>query len=302
MKKLTAILSSFLLLLIASGCNSDIFVDRTEPGLSEVTLDGDGGSASVRINARNLQWLGFSIENDRSVTYYDSRGDTIPFDCDASQVSRIVFSSVFQQLIVRKDGDRLLIESVENGSPDTSRLLLMLDYGFRMEYITIFVQPGEPVRLVSADYDSIEITARHRSQKRATTVNNVTDSPVFISVNPYDGCNVSTYVETWSLHFSLMSFSMPLPEHTAQGWVVGEPRTVMLGSTTYSSVDCGGLSVDIEYPPKRDSRSVVCVDYETVHALGTLTFSNPVSGRIHKTPFKCSVIAPVSYEISVEQI
>lgn len=65
MKTFVQFTLSVLILWALAGCNSDVFVDDFEPSVSELALDGNGDSATIRFKASGWDMMGvYSFLND----------------------------------------------------------------------------------------------------------------------------------------------------------------------------------------------------------------------------------------------
>ena len=84
----------FTILLTATSCNDDIFTDRTTPTQNEITIDGDGGSHTIKIQTKGLQWIGIdTYGGNPGITCYDKTGSIIPPESPASETARINLTS-----------------------------------------------------------------------------------------------------------------------------------------------------------------------------------------------------------------
>ena len=64
MKTLLHIVVYIFILMGLSGCNSDVFVEDFQPSVSDVTLEGNGDSVTIRFKSSNWDLL-------RVYDYYD---------------------------------------------------------------------------------------------------------------------------------------------------------------------------------------------------------------------------------------
>lgn len=70
MKTLLHIVVYIFILMGLSGCNSDVFVEDFQPSVSDVTLEGNGDSVTIRFKSSNWDLLRVYDYYDNSSLYY----------------------------------------------------------------------------------------------------------------------------------------------------------------------------------------------------------------------------------------
>ena len=83
MKTLLHIVVYIFILMGLSGCNSDVFVEDFQPSVSDVTLEGNGDSVTIRFKSSNWDLLRVYDYYDNSSLYYSV------YDKDGNIVSQI---------------------------------------------------------------------------------------------------------------------------------------------------------------------------------------------------------------------
>lgn len=68
--------SVYSVLLVLCSCNSDVFIDEFLPSVTELSLDGNGDSATIYFSNSNWNWLFLYVPvTDFSVEAYDVDGN-----------------------------------------------------------------------------------------------------------------------------------------------------------------------------------------------------------------------------------
>lgn len=198
------------------GCNRDIFLDEPDwEDFKDITIDGDGGEATLHIPTKDLKYFGFDLmsESKQYCTYYNAQGDIIDPNSPVSDIARIVFETRFSKLELRKEGSRLTIRSICSTSQDDSHWIIRLEYTYGVRSIDFKVLPGRPLRLVEVVYDEMVIDDRAKVSSLREGFTNNGPLPQTLTIRPYLNELASILVEpvAWSSWLNAERFDMPVP-------------------------------------------------------------------------------------------
>lgn len=295
---------SIITTVVLSGCNDDIFVEETTPSAFSVELEGDGGLASVRFQPKGLQTMGISLlSGTPTVAYYGKDGNQLPRESPASEIRRITCTTRWSAMDITIDGDRLLFRSVENASGQGIDVLLTLDYGYASEEIAIREAPGEPVQIGPVTYDASMMRVSDGGVLRRTE-SFTNNSPIYqtLLLRPYYvvPCNFRLVPDVkWATNIEVQAV---LPTLSDGVWQIPDAptRPILLNvreEFTPSWLDTG-LELPFDTPPHTTLRVGYSVNYSTVNVPFSVTFTLPVSGTEYVVGGTCTLLAPVSYEIT----
>lgn len=287
--------------LAATGCNSDIFVPDTRPSEPEISLPGDGGEASVRFHPAGLRRIRLENELGECGDCFNAEGELVASDTP-SEVAMIVYRTDWQQLCVDVDGNVLTFRSVENSS-EAYTLWLRLEYESTIDIVTVNVEPGAPFELVEAVYETqVRVDDKFRKSSTILSVNNDGDSPLSVTVRPYQSVMGEAVVKPRDLWAIGLEVNMPMLTRYGDRWRIGEERPVRLGEVMryepqYLDRDC---SVTVEVPPGR-FKVITTVMWSSATAGCILDFVNPVTGYKFFTLAECQFLEPISYEVKLAE-
>jgi hypothetical protein len=302
---MTLRLSLPLLMLALTACNGDLFVERTALSTTEVTLDGDGGVATVSFQPKGLQSMLLDpYSTSTYITYFDGNGISID-PSRTADIRRINYTSTSNLFDIYVEGNRLRIESTENTYTGNGRIhTLRLSYGYATESITITLNPGQPMRFVGAEFglDSITTVEQARSSKQTITYGNEGNSWLHVGSIPFVVLRNSVVLHANTL--ATTPVSVPMLERWSDGsWSVADSMlTVIPGQT--ARYESAAMSSEVRFDhtiPPRTKRSYICNVVNASASLPTrLTFENPVSGRRFMTSGLCLYYVPKSYETTYQ--
>lgn len=293
------------LLLSASACNADIFLDREEvPEYMSATIEGDGGEVSFIIPTGRLLHLGFGnlSVNPDYVTYYDIYGDIIAQDSPADDVASIVFKTDFVQFEVVKQGNVLHMRSVYNTIGRECNWPIWLEYDFGIRNIDVISLPGRRLSLVGTYYaDDFKLHENAWCSETKLRVNNNGQSSSSVEVRPYlnevasvmvSSSDDSGWIEAEELY-------MPVPICLDGTWKLSDVQ--ISPGVKYKYICPEHMTkVEITIPPDSDVNVVTRVNYSSVEGYGTLDFLNEVSGVHLYAGFNVTSLYPISHEIFIE--
>lgn len=294
------------LMLCVSGCNSDVFLDEPDlPEETSVTIEGDGGEATVSIPTKALKCISFDMMSDEEkyCTYYNLQSEPVGRDVAPSQLGSIVFESNFVAFKIIKDGSRLTIRSICHTFDYTYHYTLRLEYDYGTRFINFDIIPGQPIILVGIDYnpqlhviDDGQIVTSH------TRYANNTSRPLTVEVMPYLNRYATTLVEPdrdgeWVKYEIL---SMKVPVYNGSTWELAEQEGVKIGETLQYSVPHQMMTVPVTVPANSEVEIIKKVIFTAARNDGTITYENLQLGKRLKVNFTTTSYYPVDYEIRVE--
>lgn len=105
-------------LLLVAGCNDDVFLDESymPDNVVKYTIEGDGGETTFTIPTKGLERVSLDVfsESERNCTYYNAAGDIVDRYSPASEVSRIVFETIFTRFELHRQGKTLTVKNQYN--------------------------------------------------------------------------------------------------------------------------------------------------------------------------------------------
>lgn len=219
----------FAIILTLCACNDDIFLDHPiKPSVDEITIDGDGGTASFTFCPENLKSV--FLDTDGSVTEIDR--------------SEFVYSQLFNSVKIKINGNCLNVESIGNASGQDISYYLTFDYGFVSESVKINILAGKLPVVSEVRYDTdrfqLNVTPVIRHQRLAYSNNS--DSPIAIDINPLRNSKSTALVklDEWDI---AMPAKISLPIFLNGDWTLDKQETEL---TLNQSFD---YSPDMETSP-----------------------------------------------------
>lgn len=304
MKSVYIILFAFLAVALC-GCNSDIFIDEPDwEDFKEITIEGDGGEATLHIPTKDLKHFGFDLmsESKPYCTYYNAEGDIIGSDSPASEITLIVFETKFRKLELRKEGSGLTIRSICATSQDDSHWIIRLEYTYGARSIEFTVLPGRPLRLVEVVYDDMVIDDRAKVSSLREGFTNNGPLPQTLTIRPYLNELASILVEpvAWSSWLNGERFDMPVPMYVNGEWVIKPKNGIRPGNRfTYEGPD-RFTKIDIEIPEYSSVNIFTDVVYSGVKVSGCMVFHNEILDLTFSEDIKVTSLYPVRHEIRIE--
>lgn len=304
-KPYASALITLCILVFASGCNHNVFLDGPDtPDNTSATVEGDGGETTFSIPTKGLEHISFDLtsEAQKYCTYYNSRGEIIDRSSPASEASKIVIDNdlIRQELV--KNGNRLVFTSVSN-TRDAFNLVIRLEYDYTVKFINIEILPGQPMELVEVNYDpDIEITDSAEVKTRSTGFTNHSSIPQTLEVHPYLQEMASILVEpskygSWTKGEKI---TMPVSVYDNGNWEMKEIAGIRPGTSYQYPRPDRMMTVYVDIPANSSVNAFTDVTYSKAEAHGTLFFLNPILDRQLSVDFTCTSLYPSSYKIRVE--
>lgn len=296
---------ALLVVILFAGCNSDIFVEQVTPSASEVTIDGDGGTCTVRFQPKGLKYI--SLDTYHTGIYYNKAGEEISEYSPASEVARINYTdnSVIFDVII--DDDKLTVTSTEQTYDISWQTGIQLDYGYTAEFIGIEILPGKPAELIQISYlmENMTVQSVAKTDYISANYHNGGASEVNVKVMPYIAQQASATLEPDDISFRYLHLDAPLPTCVDGMWIVGDKNYGFeLGTKLYYFPELldRHLEVPVTIPPYSDVKVTSVVLYSSLRVPFCAVFRNPVSGRERFTFGVCGVLEPVSYDIQITDV
>lgn len=307
-KQLLASLAWISILLMATACNSEVFLDEPDiPEETSLTLEGDGGEATVFIPTKALKCITLDLmsEAEKYCTYYNLQNEPVGRDVAPSQLGSIVYETNSIGLKIIKNGSQITIRSICNTNVFTYHYTLRLEYDYGMRFINFDITPGQPMTLVGIEYDpQLHVIDDGRIVTSHTRYTNNSSLPQTIEVMPYLNRYAMTLVEPapdgeWANHETL---TMKVPVYNAGTWELVEREGVKIGETLQYSVPHQMLQEPVTVPANSEVEIIKRVIFSSARNDGTITYENLQLGKRLKVNFTITSYYPVDYEIRVENV
>lgn len=291
-------------LLLVAGCNDDVFLD--EPNMPDIlndTIEGDGGEATFIIPTRGLERVSLDVfsESERNCTYYNAAGDIVDRYSPASEVSRIVFETIFTRFELHRQGKTLTVKNLCNPF-DYGNWTIRLEYSYGVRFIYVTVLPGKPMKLLEVVYpDGLKIDDRAKIKTKRFGFNNASPLPQILEVRPYLDETYSILVEPGDNNSWVRGkmLNMEVPVYEDGSWQMKETSIMPGFSSTYSKKEYL-MKVDVDVPAYSNVNIFTDVIYGEAKASGYMTFLNEVINRRLTVNFTVTSLYPTSYEIRTE--
>lgn len=304
MKLVHIILFAFLAVALC-GCNSDIFVEEPDwEDFKEITIDGDGGEAILRIPTKNLEHFGFDLmsESKPYCTYYNAQGDIIDSNSPAKEIARIVFETRFRKIEMRKGDSGLTVESICQTSQNDSHWTIRLEYTYGVRLIDLTILPGKPLRLVEVAYDEMVIDDRAKVTSFREGFTNNGPLPQTFTIRPYLNELATILVEPVVRNSWLNGeqFDMPVPVYINEEWVIKPKDGIRPGNRfTYEGPD-RFTKIDIDIPEYSSVDIFTDVVYSGAKVSGCMAFHNEILDLTFSEDIKVTSLYPIRHEIRIE--
>lgn len=291
-----------------SSCNSDIFIGDTRPSESFVTLEGDGGSATISCQARGL--LSISIDDsDNNIfhtSYFGSDGEEIGAGSPMELISHIRFESAFALLDLVPEGSALKLHSIEQASGADIHSGLRLDYGSHSEYIGLLLLPGDNATAVDTYFfmDDMTVSPLVKVEKRSIHYANSSDSPIRAGIRPYESATPRVLMEPQEFFGRGLETDTRIPTNNGENWgLYGISTKLTLGEAADYATPAVDpqLTVWLEIPPQTTVTGTCNVRYSACEVPFLMTLQNPVSGRINTITGLSTSAQPTSYHITIDE-
>lgn len=293
-------------MLLASACNNDIFIDG--PMLDEdlhASVEGDGGTAVFRIPLKGLKYIGLGLtsEGKKFCTYYNERGETIDGNSpDPEVAATVVFDNDICHFEIIRKGAELTFWSMANPMY-RSTWTVRLEYDYAVRFITVEVLQGRPLQLVDVEYLSDLQTDDNAAVKtdRFGFTNGSSLTQIY-EVRPY--LNKLSFIKVepdrHNYWLSGLAVTMPVPVYVDGRWQFVEKTDIVAGYEYRYQPQDYLTKVDVEVQANSKVSILTDVTYAKAQASGTMTFLNVALDRRLMAYFTVTSIFPTGYEIRVE--
>ncbi|MDE6334844.1 MAG: hypothetical protein K2L77_09400 [Muribaculaceae bacterium] len=302
--KQTLIPFYLLVSILLGSCNNDIFIDGPAVPDENLTVieNADGGTVSFTIPVKGLQSITFDrMSNSRYCTYYNKAGDVVSEKCPASDLAKIVYEGIQMAYQIDVDGKRLRFTSMENCSGRDVNVTVRLEYDYATKFLYIKILPGSKWELDSIGYDGPMMVVDDVDRRVSTMrISNSGPLPQIFRYKPYLNVRPTAVVSTDDVWLKYEMVDMSLPEFVDGQWSMIPHEQVTIGVNKVLGFDKVNEEAIIEVPAGSSVKAVCTVIISRAVTDGTITFRNPVSGRLHAGRFSCETYWPTSYTITVE--
>lgn len=194
MKTLVHIAACLLMLWGACGCNSDVFVDNIQPSVSNLSLDGNGESATISFQSSDWNiWSIQTFSNGFRHIYkvYNENGnlemtDYNPYlkglgkiECDENMTS---FT------IERSNSKQIKITANENLRSSDFPFVIVAGNDYESQEIHVSISPSDRYVFNRISY-SLDSYSHDMplEEKNSMTINNNGNNPLLLHPMPYQG-------------------------------------------------------------------------------------------------------------------
>ena len=306
LRNIASSLLATLLILTMTGCNGDIFLD--EPDMPEdqcITIEGDGGVATVKIPTKELEYLGLDLMSmsKRYCHYYNAAGEEIDSKSPASEVARILFETKFTKLELTRHGSELTVRSICRASQGNDIYDIRLEYSYAVHFIHVEILPGKPIQLVDVIYrDDMEVSDRAKVTSFREGFHNQGPLPQTVTLLPYLNELATILVEP-EYHESWLRgerFDMPVPMYVDGEWRMIQKDGICPG-TKYSYEGPDRMTkIDVTVPEFSSVNIFTDVTYSGARVSGQMVFRNEILDLTFFEDITVTSYYPVKHEIRVE--
>ncbi len=307
MKKNLLIASiTIFLLIVATGCNNDVFVSKGGlPEFSEVTIESDGGQWSVVYSRKDLVGIslnGINYDERKYLKYLDENYKELEDNCPVEEIADIVFENPKRYFTIGFLGDMIYVRCGYNCGEEISPVL-NLEYAYgETKQIKITFTAGEPLEPLIAFYQGEpEFEEDFEKISRKTSFNNGSSLTQYFEFDPYVGTMCSYEVTTKQTWAEGQVLQMPvLHYHYGYGWehlwqdgvVIGEQRS-------FPTEEFQINKIKVEVPPNTKATVLYVIHYTKATQNGTVGFYNRVVESSADVDFTCTSIYPTSCDYTV---
>ncbi|MDE6136390.1 MAG: hypothetical protein K2F97_02830 [Muribaculaceae bacterium] len=300
------ILPMLAAMALLASCNNDIFIDDTPRDAVEVAMIGDGGTAEVPVVRKGLEFISFDhYDPDKFVTTYNHNGVVIPNESPLDEIARINLTSRPLIFDIYVEGDRLRLHSTEC-TEYIGSLELRLDYGYKLSFITVNIEPGCRPEITSFAYDMnrLDDLGSRSDQTFSLSYNNGGSLPSSLTVWPYLNSFCRATLEPDDIWFKYHVIGAPLPLYSeTEGWKITDKdyalKTGVNNDFSLPGID-RMLQVVVTVPAMSQGTVRTFVESRQATVPFFMTMQNPVSGREFDSEGLCTVIQPLSYEVVID--
>ncbi len=305
--KLSKYIPPLLMLVLATACNNDLFIEERFLEEKEFKLDGDGSSKKVHFQSKGLKDIRIQTipEQTATVTYIDIDGNESSDPGGWSEdTSVILYSSIDYYFSIGIDGKEMWLNNMGNTSEESVVYYITLDYGKNQEIIKVEASPGAPMRVVECNYDFSKAKEIIPSPYDAVTysLTNPSDVPLTVKIMPYKGAldyQKFTADNDWAEN---RFFEMPIPTYHNGFWGLSHNHFVELDGRDWMTTPKNVFeSLTIERALPAHSKIEAICRQQTFVIPYSLTVESPGSYIKNTITGTCTISQASSYEIIISE-
>ncbi len=312
--RLLSELSAFIfVLLLASACNSDIFVDPVPDMEESISLEGFNGSKTIKFKKKGLKsihfdhYYGFNWEP--YTTYYGHDGSEIRTPKSMDEVSKVISSSNYFALELNFMDDEVEIISLDNAYIAPLDIIVSFDYGYAVKSTIIKIGVGKPYDIVDFNYFIDKyVTTTEVISGIPNTVHNNTPNTVKSIIYPYKDAQSKLTLTPeddayWSEH-AVGNISIPFFKDGE--WTMYKTEDVEATIGTPNSFASGMVNIDeeayVEIPPNSSVSYRVHVTYAILETGFATTVKMPNTDIERIVWGKLNLRQPIDYYIETKSL
>lgn len=305
MKTIINFTAYILILFIASGCNSEVFIDDFRTSETELTLDGNGDAKVIHFAASNwdLRTVYTYTDND-SFQYkiYDVDGhlignEEIPY---LKGLGKLVYDEVLTNFnIERSNPDELKITVNKNARSSHFRFILIVGNDYETQEIYVEVAPSDRYVFSHITY-SLNTYSHLKTVEEENRLSfyNGSDDDYTYWVSPYEGvCSECMFYSDMPEAFLLLAddeSKIEIPSlKGGQLLMKGERAQYSARRQEIPFVSEEKISFNI--PPHSFRLNFVMIKYECIETEYTLYAVHPKTGEQQIITGKFQFKMPVDY-------
>lgn len=294
----------FLFPLVFVGCNSDIFVEPVEDIVDSISLSGDNGTASFKIQRDGLESVEFdnNVDYDAYATFFDSNGEILDSKPEIANVSKILYNSHSFAIEFNIVGDKIEVVALDNANSREIEVKALFSYGYVAKPVVIHIGQGRPLEInyLVIDTGNPMIKIVEKIGRRRYTNNS--DHPLRVKLYPLRDVKSTIDMQPDEMWSDGVAGAVPVPAYMNGEWNFSGPDEVKvaIGSETQF---CSSASPDteatIEIPAYSSAEMYI---YMTFASLGTKYLANiklPNSQLSWTTAGKWRQLQPIGYDIKL---
>ena len=292
--------------IIATACNDEIFVDRSDlPEITDIVIEGDGGQWSSVFSRKGLERISIDYAaNDKEyVRYYGTGGGEVGPDCPPSELESIVYENPRTSYSVGFGKEMIEISSSYNASPyETFTVRLEYDYG-TVKYMNVTITEGKELELFSWESaGELELSENVMTSTHSMGLVNNSHLTQKLEVFPYlyflKCSDVAIPADRWAQG---MEVDIPMLAFDGKIWEWHEYDDIRLGERRdFSPSRYCDEKIVVEVPAYTSAKVHCRLNYTRATQDGFLSFFNSVSEQVYKVPVNWISTYATSYEYAVE--
>lgn len=253
------------ILILLSGCNSDVFIKDFLPGEQmDIALSETDNTKEIKFKSDNWSLLEIVSPMDKQFTIkaYSLDGESVPFYFGEKEAALVHCYSDFVDFRVEKsDGKKLQLTLTENLMNEDVTMLIKVGNDYNQQQIKLLLTPTSKYQIDSVVYDwgKFEIREGVLNEMESLVIDNKnSSSPVTLTCHPFKKSmrKILFYnpAESWEEELFKRLLGVTLPEITIPDMVDSKP--VLLST----KVPFGIMEQQLETPLDKELSVKVTVD------------------------------------------